>query len=333
MQSVARAPPKKVQHSRISRISFSASALSSALYSASAFVPEAPVAGPMPAVAGVPTSMAAEEAAPRLKLYDFPLAFNPPKAKLALVEKGLPFETQVINILGSEGVSPKFLGINPAGSVPVLQDRSKILTQSKEIIEFVDKLGAEPLGGAGADRALVADWLEAVDAWDGNLFFSGNAGSTAAKLMGGLGSYKKKVAQARRAENPRMAETYDKKLAAMQTASDEGNDDAKVASNRQQLVKLLDRAEKQLASTNYLAGSAYSMADVIMTPVLYRIGTVGQDAKYINPRPRVAAYWRGLQSRPSFSVVFGPAKNPVVAAQLVLPILAQVTWATTTGRY
>jgi glutathione S-transferase len=41
-------------------------------------------------------------------------------------------------------------------------------------------------------------------------------------------------------------------------------------------VAILDDAEAQLAKTPYLAGTEYSMADVIVTPVIFRTGlTVG----------------------------------------------------------
>lgn len=47
-------------------------------------------------------------------------------------------------------------------------------------------------------------------------------------------------------------------------------DAAAVEANRRKLVSLLDDAEQQLATTPYLAGAAYSVADVMFTPVLFR---------------------------------------------------------------
>ena len=57
--------------------------------------------------------------------------------------------------------------VNLAGTVPSLADpEGKVIcTQSKEIVEFADKFGDAPLGGATADRALVASWVEKVDKW------------------------------------------------------------------------------------------------------------------------------------------------------------------------
>lgn len=61
--------------------------------------------------------------------------------------------------------------------------------------------------------------------------------------------------------------------------------------NRQQLVGLLDEAEQQLATSPYLAGQAYSVADVIFTPVLFRLGMAGKTGEYLKPRPHVSEYF------------------------------------------
>lgn len=36
-------------------------------------------------------------------LYDFPLAFNPAKARLALVECGVPFTSKIIDLVSEAG--------------------------------------------------------------------------------------------------------------------------------------------------------------------------------------------------------------------------------------
>jgi hypothetical protein len=75
-------------------------------------------------------------------------------------------------------------------------------------------------------------------------------------------------------------------------AADALNQDAAAGeANRQQLVGLLDEAEQQLATSPYLAGQAYSVADVIFTPVLFRLGMAGKTGEYLKPRPNVSEYY------------------------------------------
>jgi glutathione S-transferase len=51
-------------------------------------------------------------------------------------------------------------------------------------------------------------------------------------------------------------------------------DAAAVEANNVLLVGLLDDAEAQLAKSAYLAGPAYSVADVMFTPVLFRCAVI-----------------------------------------------------------
>lgn len=62
---------------------------------------------------------------------------------------------------------PNVLQVNPASTVPSLADvDGKVLcTSSRAIVEYVDALGEGPLGGSGADRGLVASWIDKIDKW------------------------------------------------------------------------------------------------------------------------------------------------------------------------
>jgi glutathione S-transferase len=71
----------------------------------------------------------------------------------------------------------------------------------------------------------------------------------------------------------------------------DGADAAKGKANWDQLISLLDEAETQLGSTPFLAGQAYSAADVMFTPVLFRFGVVGKTGELLKPRPNVSAYF------------------------------------------
>jgi hypothetical protein len=73
-----------------------------------------------------------------MKLYDFSLAYNPGKARLVLVEKGLPFETVNVNLLNGESLNPQFLKINPAGTLPVLEDEGQTITESRCVSHLPD---------------------------------------------------------------------------------------------------------------------------------------------------------------------------------------------------
>lgn len=271
-------------------------------------------------------------------LHDFILAYYPARARLMLVEKAVPYTTRPLNLLNGDSLRPAFLRVNPAGTLPVLTHGDKTLTQSLDIVRYVDEsLGSGgPLGGDGTDPALVAQWRSQIDGFDGNLFMSAHMEGGAKALMAKLGTFREKFARARQAENPDMADVYERKLAAMAADAERNRDSTALDENERRLTGLLDAAETRLAAAGpqgWLAGTAYSQADVLFSVVLWRIAMAKQQSRYIAPRPAVGNYFQRIQQRPSWRQVFAPSLSGVTAARLVLPALVKAWWAGLTGRY
>ena len=84
-----------------------------------------------------------------MKLYSGPLSLFSRKVEIALREKGLPFEREMVPFSQSKGYAPKHpavLAANPKGQVPVLVDGDLTLFDSTLIIEYLeDAYPAPPL--------------------------------------------------------------------------------------------------------------------------------------------------------------------------------------------
>lgn len=269
-----------------------------------------------------------------MQYYTYPLAYAPGKVALALAEKHItPAKQHVVDLFNGQSLNPAFLKLNPAGTVPVLVDGSTTLKDSKDIVVYLDNKDGKPLGSGSVDAAAVARWTDKVHAWDGNLFVAANTSPGAAKVFATMTDYRIKYAQARAKEHPDLAAVYEAKIASMQKASADGADPSKGKANWEQLVGLLDEAELQLASTPFLAGQAYSAADVMFTPVLFRLGVVGKTGELLKPRPNVGAYFNRMKQRPSFKAAFGQAASGLTAARYLLPAVGWASLAKLTGRY
>jgi len=266
-------------------------------------------------------------------LYTYPLAYAPGKTVLALAEKGVAFTPQTIDLFNGQSLSPEYLKLNPHGTVPTLKDGDTLVPESKEIVEHVNNKDGKPLGGDKVDQTLAAAWADKIHAWDGNLFVAGNGDPGTAKVLQGLQDYKIKYAEARAKQHPELAQVYAEKIEGMKKAGAEGADKAKVAANLSQLTSILDDAEQQLAQSPYLAGEEYSIADVMFTPMLFRLGVVGKTGEYLKPRPKVSDYFNRVKTRPSFRQAFGAAENKLTAAKLLLPALVKSKFAHLTGWY
>ena len=76
-------------------------------------------------------------------------------------------------------------------------------------------------------------------------------------------------------------------------------DAASVAHARAEVSRPLDVMEKHLSGREYLAGGSFSLAEVSFMPyVQYLVASGG--AELIQERPRVAAWWQRISSRPSW---------------------------------
>jgi glutathione S-transferase len=71
------------------------------------------------------------------KLYNFQRSGNCYKIRLLLTQLGIPFELVQVNILNKESRTQDFLGKNPNGRVPVLQQGEKYLPESNAILWYL----------------------------------------------------------------------------------------------------------------------------------------------------------------------------------------------------
>ena len=72
-------------------------------------------------------------------LYDNPLSPCARRVRISLIEKGLSWETQNIDLSRLEQRSPRYLAINPNGLVPTLAHGCRILWESNTITEYLDR--------------------------------------------------------------------------------------------------------------------------------------------------------------------------------------------------
>jgi glutathione S-transferase len=100
-----------------------------------------------------------------IKLYEHPLSPFAQKVKIALYEKGIPFETAVPNILG--GGDEDFAKTNPRLEVPSLVDGDTTVFDSTIILEYLEDKWLQPalLPATPGERARVRMLEELCDTY------------------------------------------------------------------------------------------------------------------------------------------------------------------------
>ena len=94
-----------------------------------------------------------------MKLYYNPISTYSQKVLIALYEKGLDFEPEIVNLMDADARA-RYRDVNPLGKIPCLQlDDGHIIPESSIIIEYIDPL-AEPTlikGNANGEEFLMSD--------------------------------------------------------------------------------------------------------------------------------------------------------------------------------
>jgi len=102
-------------------------------------------------------------------LYHWEPNANSGKDMLALMEKGVAFESHYLDMLNFDQHKPEYLAINPQGTIPAMVHGDHVLTESTAIMEYIDEVFPGPplMPADPRDRWRVRWWMKFMDQWLG----------------------------------------------------------------------------------------------------------------------------------------------------------------------
>ncbi|SFL13153.1 glutathione S-transferase family protein [Shimia haliotis] len=168
--------------------------------------------------------------------YDCATAPSPRRARMFIAEKGIEVDTCEVDLRHDGHRSPEFLALNPHGTVPVLvTDEGTALTENIAIAGYLEAAFPEPtlMGVTPDEKGKVLMWNAICE------FHAGMA-----------------IAEALRNSTPAL------KGRALPGAVDYEQIPALAARGVQRLGRFFDTLEARLSESAYLAGDAFSMADI-----------------------------------------------------------------------
>ena len=228
------------------------------------------------------------------------------RVRLALAEKGLAFESHIVDLAAGEQHSPEYLRINPDGVVPTLIHEGRPLHESSTVCEYLDDVFPEPplRPRDPYERALMRNWVRFMDEkclpalivfnWAHHL-----------QPMAMKWSDEELAERLKRIPSKARQEAWRRTARQPYTEAERGE-------ARAQLVTLMSRMETSLETRPWLIGADLSIADIAAVPFLKRIEEeIAPNEIAASRRPRVAALWKRLQARPSFA----PARIEAFASE------------------
>jgi len=229
-----------------------------------------------------------------LKLYHSTTSVCAMKVRLALEEKALAWDSELLSLQRGDQHDPAYLKLNPNGVVPTLVDEGRVVIESTLIIEYLDEafpqaplMPAEPYR-----RALARLFMKRIDDY---LHAATSTVTFAAAFRAHFLKLPPEELRARLARIPDPAYRGRQRL-----SIEQGLDAPQVSPALRQFDRYFGDMEEALASGPYLAGDSYTLADAAATPYVNRAAMLGMEALW-RRRPRLRAWLERVAQRPNFA--------------------------------
>lgn len=211
-----------------------------------------------------------------MKLYNMNLSNFASRCRIAIHEKGAAVD--IVPIPGGDLKSPEYLAVYPLGKTPALEMADGTVVGESEVIdEYLEEKFPQPtlLPGSAEDRARARGLSRFHDLY---------------------------LEPPLRAMFPQIgAKERDEELIRARTAEVAGR---------------LDELEKMLGDGPHAVGAGFSFADCALSPTIFfanlLLPTLGAPA-FDDGRPKLAAWWRKVQERPSVAKVLGEQQEALAA--------------------
>ena len=234
-----------------------------------------------------------------LKLYHANHSTCSQKVRLCLAEKGLKYESQLVNLATNEHLTPEYLKLNPNGVVPTLIHDGAVITDSGVICEYLEDvfplvhlLPKDPI-----ERAFVRSWGRYLDEVPTAAIRVPSFNMAFLPRFENLDddAFQKTQADVR----PIRKRFYEK-------MGRKGFDDAEVDAALDQFNSTLKRMEARLAEATWLSGDVFGLADIIVLPLIDRMDDLSFASMWEDNFANVTDWFERSKARPSFNTTFYP---------------------------
>ncbi|HZD25399.1 MAG TPA: glutathione S-transferase family protein [Alphaproteobacteria bacterium] len=187
-------------------------------------------------------------------------------ARLALIEKGVVYRLEEVDFAGGKGMPAEHMARHPFGKVPVLGHGDVLLYETTAICRYVDAAFDGPALQPVEPRALarMAQVVAVLDSYLSQPIRMGLASELVFKPLYG--------------HRP---------------------DVAVVAGAEAAVAHGLAALDALITGTDHIVGDVPSLADAFAAPLIDYLTMCPDGVRYLDPAPRLAAWWATWRMRPS----------------------------------
>lgn len=230
-----------------------------------------------------------------VELYHFWSSVCSVRARMALEEKGVPWESRYIDLFRFDQMTPEYLAINPDGVVPTLVHDGEAIRESLVIIDYIDDaFDGPPLKPADALRtARMREFLKLCEDKFPAIVLPTYVKYILPKLMNRWGEDELRK-QAERRPTEFMKKVHGDGVSGRIA-------DADIEKCHTDIQIVLDRMEEMLSEGPWLTGDRLTLAEIAVAPYMFRLLALGLDGFWApDVRPRVGAWYDRIAALPSY---------------------------------
>ncbi len=266
------------------------------------------------------------------ELYHNALSLCSMKSRLCLAELRIPYKGHHIDLIETgcyENIRPRFLSVNPGGTVPVLLHDGHPIYESHEQIRYAAELAPDHVASLVPEetglRAEMEEWID----------LSSLSGDPIAEVARSAGNaipgqtlplfctMIEKISYLQIAEG--FLFHFDKfrpflftmlKLRGIDNLHKIPPIRKAIKASREHMLAYLDRFEARLEKSGgpWLLGNQFTLADVSWLVIFERLRQVQAENVFLDPadRPLTVAYWARLRQRPAYAEAILGHSHPIV---------------------
>jgi glutathione S-transferase len=224
------------------------------------------------------------------------------KARLALAEKGVAFESRLMTLRGDQ-FEPAYMKLNPNAVVPTLVHDGKVIIESTVIVHYIDEVFPGP-ALVPSDPLARTQLRMTAKLMDEHVHTSCMTLTFATANRGHLAQLTPAQLDAELAKSPNHRHSEIKRQVVKH-----GLDAPVIRDALRQHERLLDRIAAAMQEGPFIAGASYSLADAAATPYVWRLDKL-KLARLWEHRPAVAAWYERIKQRPSFKTAIEDLVTP-----------------------
>ena len=238
-----------------------------------------------------------------LELYHWEPNSNSGEVLILLKEKGLDFVSHYVDVLAFEQHDPAFLKINPHAQAPALVHDGRLITETGFILQYLEAVFHTPsfTPHGPQERYWVNVWIKYVNEYMAPAVSRLGVDRFMADQLKG-----RDLAAAREG----LERAPPERRQAWIRALDGRLDPSDIEITRALLRTRLDQMERTLASSEWLAGSDYSIADMAVFPTARSLPVVAPDLVNDKATPRIMAWMEAIAARPPVQAAMAMARTP-----------------------